>query len=331
MARGKKYTVKKGYLDVVCRKWLEEKAINRVKKNGKVYYFCSYGCEKKFRKNPDKYLEHSRSEYNIREIIAIDVETTGLYPNKEDRICEIALLRIKDGNITEKFVTLVNPEKEIPSSTTRYNGITNAMVKKAPTFREIAKNVVSFIKREILLTHNAVFDLSFLEFEMKRCGIELPEEIEVIDTLEISKKYFNFPRGSLQRIVHYLNIPQEDFHRAESDAWTAYIVFLSLFKKLKKKNVILKDLVNSYRKKKIIFKLEENLELVKQENLWKAKRISIKYKGDVLWRDIYPIEILKKNGNFYLIGFCFLRKKERTISIKSKRIEQLKYEYSYIR
>ena len=98
-------------------------------------------------------------------------------------------------------------------------------------------------------------------------------------------------------------------------------MFLSLFKKLKKKNVILKDLVNSYRKKKIIFKLEENLELVKQENLWKAKRISIKYKGDVLWRDIYPIEILEKNGNFYLIGFCFLRKKERTISIK--RIERL--------
>ena len=251
-------------------------------------------------------------ENSIPEIVAVDVETTGLYPEQEDRICEIALLRIKNNNLIEKFVTLVNPEREISYSAYLVNGITNQMVKNAPRFSEIAEDVFNFIEDRILLIHNASFDLSFLDYELKRSGLYLPR-FKLIDTLKIARRFFEFPSNSLQNLASYLEIPQKNFHRAESDAWTAYMVFLLLYDELKKRKIYLENLLSTIEDVERYLKPEDILPPSILKNLGKGEKIKIRYigrSGETL-REIYPLQIIKERGVYYLVAFCCLRKEER--------------------
>ncbi len=159
------------------------------------------------------------------ELVALDLETTGLKPSEGNRIIEIALIKIAGtGNIIEKLVTTVNPEREIPPDVYPINGISNDMVKSSPCFRDIAGTVFNFIKGKTLLIHNADFDISFLQEEFIICGIKFPE-IKVIDTLAIARTFFNFPKNSLSSIASYYNLDTSGLHRAESDAMLTYKVY----------------------------------------------------------------------------------------------------------
>jgi DNA polymerase III epsilon subunit family exonuclease len=163
--------------------------------------------------------------FDIPELVALDLETTGLKPLEGDRIIEIALIRIaKSSEVIEKFVTVVNPERQIPPDVFLINGITDDMVKTAPCFKDIAGKVFDFIAGRTLLIHNADFDIPFLEIEFKRCGTSIPET-KVIDTLAIARNSFIFPKNSLSRIAAYYNINTDGLHRAESDAMMTYKIY----------------------------------------------------------------------------------------------------------
>jgi len=251
-------------------------------------------------------------ENSIPEIVAVDVETTGLYPEEKDRICEIALLKIKDGRIIDKFVTLVNPEREISYPAYLVNGITDKMVEDAPTFKEIAEDVFNFIKDEILLIHNAKFDISFLDYELRRSGLYLPD-FKLIDTLKIARRFFNFPSNSLKDLASYLKIQQENFHRAEFDAKTAYDIFTILYEELKKRNIYFESLLSDGKNIERNLKPEDILPPSVLENLGRGEKIRIRYigrSGESL-REIYPIRIEKEKGVYYLVAFCCLREEER--------------------
>ncbi|MCS7181158.1 MAG: 3'-5' exonuclease, partial [bacterium] len=159
----------------------------------------------------------------IPEIIVLDTETTGLNP-EEDRICEIALLRIREGEIVEKFATLINPEIKIPTEVSFISKILDDDLKNAPLFCSIVDKVNEIIKGKIILCHNADFDISFLKKEFKRCGIEFPE-IKIIDTLLIAKRFFNFKSNSLSYLSHYYKIERTIQHRAEDDAKATFEIF----------------------------------------------------------------------------------------------------------
>lgn len=162
---------------------------------------------------------------DIPELVALDIETTGLRPLEGDRIIEIALIRIsKTGSIIEKFVTAVNPEREIPPEVYPINGITDDMVKTAPRFRDIAGKIIDFISDRTLLIHNADFDIPFLRKEFKTCGIAFPE-IKVIDTLAVARNSFFFPKNSLSCIATHYNLNTDGLHRAEADALTTYKIY----------------------------------------------------------------------------------------------------------
>ena len=98
---------------------------------------------------------------NLSTFIAFDFETTGLDPNN-DKIIEIAAIRFKHGEITDRFVSLVNPEFDIPHLITEITGISNSMVFKAPKEAEIVDSFLTFLGDSPLVAHNIHFDEQFL-------------------------------------------------------------------------------------------------------------------------------------------------------------------------
>ena len=99
----------------------------------------------------------------------IDIETTGGQP-AQDRITEIAIF-IHDGQqIVDKYHTLINPQRPIPFFITQLTGITDDMVKEAPKFHEVAKEIVQFTEGKIFVAHNVRFDYSFVKKEFGDLG-----------------------------------------------------------------------------------------------------------------------------------------------------------------
>lgn len=120
-----------------------------------------------------------------------DVETTGLDPLKGHRIIEIAGLRLENGVLQEEtaFVTLVNPERDIPWEARQVNKITEEEVKAAPTIDLVLPQFLEFAKGSVLVAHNASFDMSFLEAEKQYCWgyTDLPD---CLCTLMLSRNLY---------------------------------------------------------------------------------------------------------------------------------------------
>jgi DNA polymerase-3 subunit epsilon len=151
--------------------------------------------------------------------VAVDVETTGLAPAEGHRVCEIAMLRFLRGTVVDSFVSFVNPLRAISPGAMAVNGITDAMVAEAPTFSDLFPRIVAFLGEDLLVFHNAPFDLSFLHMESRLAGGVWPGN-PVIDTLALARRTRMFRDHSLSAICRRLGI-EAAFHRAEADAYAA--------------------------------------------------------------------------------------------------------------
>ncbi|HUJ01216.1 MAG TPA: 3'-5' exonuclease, partial [Usitatibacter sp.] len=100
-------------------------------------------------------------------IAFIDLETTGTAATR-DRITEIGIVRVADGEFADEWSTLVNPECSIPEDIRILTGITNEMVRDAPTFAEIRREVFERLDGHVFVAHNARFDYGFLKQEFRR-------------------------------------------------------------------------------------------------------------------------------------------------------------------
>ncbi len=154
-------------------------------------------------------------------ITVFDTETTGLDPKKGNRIIEIAGLRIENGILDEEkvFVSLVNPERDIPWEARQVNKIKEEDVKNAPSIEEVLPSFLQFAEGSILVAHNAGFDMSFLENEKQFCWgyIDLPD---CLCTMRLSQAIFPNQFGhSLDAVAKRLNltIPHKERHRALPD------------------------------------------------------------------------------------------------------------------
>ena len=124
-------------------------------------------------------------------LTVVDVETTGLYPAYGDRVCEVGIVCAQGETILDTYQTLVNPQRPISPGAALVNGLSDADVTGAPLFAEVAEAVLEKIDGAVLVCHNAPFDLSFLEAELRRLGLPWQPE-GVIDTLDIARRYFHF-------------------------------------------------------------------------------------------------------------------------------------------
>lgn len=156
--------------------------------------------------------------------VAFDLETTGLSPST-DRIVEIGAVKFRDGKIIDQKSWLINPGRSIPWLVQQVHGITDEMVRDAPSFAEIYDEFMEFIDGTVLMAHNARFDVSFLRAEIERAGLPVPKN-KVIDTLRLFRKWFpNAPSGALSDLVNHTKVPAGIFHRALEDSGYLVLIF----------------------------------------------------------------------------------------------------------
>ena len=163
--------------------------------------------------------------------IIFDLETTGLSAATE-RIIEIGAVKVENGEILESFDLFVDPEKAITPEITRLTSITNEMVAGAPKEAEALEQFFRFCDGcDILVAHNADFDMGFLRAAIRRCGRE--EDPVQIDTLVMARAmYPELKKHKLDTIAERLGVTQKHHHRADDDARVLAEIFLKMVQKL---------------------------------------------------------------------------------------------------
>ena len=162
----------------------------------------------------------------------VDIETTGTSVKDGDRIIQIGCAFVKNNKIINTFATDVNPLTTVPPVIENLTGISNARVRKAPPFDDLAGTVYSLLQGTVFVAHNVNFDLPFINAELARVGYpELP--IQAVDTVSLSQ--ILLPTASsfrLRDLSQLLNINHEHPHSADSDAIATAHLFIFLQKRL---------------------------------------------------------------------------------------------------
>ncbi len=159
----------------------------------------------------------------------VDVETTGLEP--EDRIVEVACLRIRGPREEGRFESLVNPGIHIPLTATAISGIDDAMVSGAPDFAQVWPAMEALLTGAVLVAHNAPFDLHFLSAERNRAGIG-SWHCPVLDTLRLARNVLALPAYSLASLRSSLGLRTGPTHRAFGDVMTTAALLRRLIAEL---------------------------------------------------------------------------------------------------
>lgn len=143
-------------------------------------------------------------------------------------------MKIKNGEILDKFSCFVNPEKHIPQRVTEVTNITDDMVKDAETIEKVFPKILAFIEGSVLVAHNAPFDMGFLKQNAKTLGYEF--NYTYLDTLSLAKDLFpDYKKYKLGKIAENLGIKVEVAHRALDDVDTTVKVFNMMVDMLKKR------------------------------------------------------------------------------------------------
>ena len=166
--------------------------------------------------------------------IAVDLETTGLRPEK-DFIIEIGAMKYENGMPVKRFSSLVKPPVSISNRIYEITGIDDAMVADAPDITIVMQQFLAFVGEEqVLLGHNLRFDYSFLKTSAKRQGIAFQKK--GLDTLLIARKVLtDLPQKKLADLSAYYGITNPRAHRAFEDAITTAKLYLALIEKFEHK------------------------------------------------------------------------------------------------
>ena len=169
----------------------------------------------------------------------VDIETTGGYAENH-RMTEIAIYHHDGTQITGRFQTLINPGRRVPYFITGLTGITTEMVRTAPSFAEVAKEIHDWLKDRVFVAHNAHFDYGFIRKELEDAGIQWTTR--KLCTVRLGRKIVpGLDSYSLGRLAESLGIRIADRHRASGDAEATAKIF-DLFLKRDTEGIIAKAL-----------------------------------------------------------------------------------------
>lgn len=162
--------------------------------------------------------------------ICFDIETTGLSAAR-DKITEIGAVKVENGVITDTFSTFANPEMPIPQKITQLTGITDEMVKDAPSQSEAVGAFLEFAGDNVLVAHNAPFDTSFIAKACEDMGREY--NYTSIDTVAISRAILtDIKNCKLDTVAKFLRLGDFNHHRATDDAEMLARIFINLCQRL---------------------------------------------------------------------------------------------------
>lgn len=254
-----------------------------------------------------------KTAFEALPLVCVDVETTGLAPDKGARVCEIALLRSEGEREVARFESLVHPQQPIPPEVIRVHGITDAMVAGAPAFAALLPDIRGLLQGAVVVGHNVHFDLRFLRHEWRVAGEELPECVAV-DTLALARTYFDFPQNGLGAIAAALDIDHTAAHRAMGDVLATWNVLRHFVVELRRRGPVtladlilprlpgdagagIRDLVTTLHDA-----LPESAPLCMRYRAWRASETV---------RVVQPLAVYFQRGYGFLHAFCHLRREER--------------------
>lgn len=252
-------------------------------------------------------------------IAVVDVETTGLSPEK-DRVIEIAIVRYNPDGSIQEWSSLVQPQRKIPLRTINIHHITDKMVDNAPLFEELTTNIYNIIDGCLFVAHNVDFDFQFIQNEYSRCHRNMPRIIAKVDTLAISRKIFNFPRNDLQSLVVRFGLQSQVAHRASYDAFHTFQIFKMMLQNLptsspEKSIQVIEQLFSTYAKGSDSRK-EQRKTL--ESAIQSKSDVMLEYTSShperplVQYRRIQP----QRMDNKWVHGHCYLREAERSFMLR---------------
>jgi DNA polymerase III epsilon subunit-like protein len=169
--------------------------------------------------------------------VAIDLETTGLDPRRDD-VVSLAAIPFVGGRPERGYVTLVDPRRPIPRASTRIHGIDDARVAGAPTLTEVLPRLDGICAGRLLVGHDVAFDLAVLARARRRRGLAEPEAF-ALDTRRLTVALYPAWRrvSELESVAARLGIEVEGRHTAEGDARLAGAILVSLLDEFRRRGV----------------------------------------------------------------------------------------------
>ena len=206
-----------------------------------------YGVEAYLVPDKEKSVKNPRGQVlDDATYCVLDLETTGISITTE-KITEVGIMKVKNGEVIDEFEIFVNPEKPIPQRVVEVTNITDEMVKDAETIDKVFPKILEFVGDSIIVAHNASFDVGFLKHNAKLLGYEFNNTY--IDTLPLAKDLFpDLKKYKLGKIADSLGIEVDVAHRALADVDTTVKVFNVMLKKLKDKGINTVDEIDSATK-----------------------------------------------------------------------------------
>lgn len=159
----------------------------------------------------------------LKDYVVVDLETTGLSSHR-DKIIEIGVLHIVDGQVAGEFGTLINPGAHIPPVASAVNGIRDTDVKDAPRIEDVIQQVAQILEGNPVVGYNVSFDLAFISRAFTEAGIA--QTITYGDVLQLARKaYPECKDHKLQTVSRKLGISAAQTHRAVDDCRLTYKVY----------------------------------------------------------------------------------------------------------
>ena len=191
-----------------------------------------YGVEAYFINDvDDRVVIHGDKEQDFtQDIVCFDIETTGL-DKRTEAITEIGAVVLRNGEVVEQFSTFADPGRPLTTEITRLTGITDEMLKGAPSQKEAVNAFLDFVGDRPLAAHNAEFDMGFIGEACRRMG--RPFENTSLDSLILAQNLLpDLGKYKLDIVANHLNLPAFNHHRAYDDAATVGYMLVPFFRML---------------------------------------------------------------------------------------------------
>jgi len=208
-----------------------------------------YGVEGYFVNNlDDRVVVHGNLDCGLDdEFVCFDIETTGLKVDRE-AITEIGAVVVKNGEITERFQTFVNPNRRLTPEIIGLTGITDDMLKGAPQLKQALTEFLQFVNGRPLAAHNAEFDIGFIRAGCKKVGLEFKPTY--VDSLILAQNLLpGLGKYKLDIVAEHLDLPAFNHHRASDDAATVGYMLIPFWKMLHERGIHTLQAVNKEMEK----------------------------------------------------------------------------------
>ena len=208
-----------------------------------------YGLEGYFINNiDDRVVVHGSQDCCLDdEFVCFDIETTGLKVDRE-AITEIGAVVVKNGEITERYQTFVNPNRRLTPEIIGLTGITDEMLKDAPQLKQALTEFLQFVNGRPLAAHNAEFDIVFIRAGCKKVGLEF--QPTYVDSLILAQNLLpGLGKYKLDIVAEHLDLPAFNHHRASDDAATVGYMLIPFWKMLHERGVHTLQAVNKEMEK----------------------------------------------------------------------------------